>query len=261
MTPLFSKAGLQLLEALSFTQTLYAFDFDGTLSKIVRIPEEAKLSKTTEGLMRQLSTLAPVAVLSGRSIEDLRRRLPFEPAVLIGNHGLEGVGRKQSMLSEAEADCREWKSKLAQFDLGAGVEIEDKKYSLAIHYRGSRKKKWVREEILRAVAELRPEPRVIRGKSVINILPIKAPHKGVAMLAALKKGDFRAALYIGDDDTDEDVFGLPENPVAVTVRVGKKKSSQARFFIERQTEINRLLRVLIQLHQQQPGSGRSAGLK
>jgi trehalose 6-phosphate phosphatase len=261
MSPLFSHAGLQLLEALSFTQSLYAFDFDGTLSKIVPVPDEAKLSRTTESLMRELSALVPIAILSGRSIEDLRQRLTFKPAFLIGNHGLEGVGRNQSMLSEAEAACAEWKGKLAQLDLGVGVEIEDKKYSLAIHYRRSRKKKWVREEILRAVARLRPEPRTVGGKSVVNVLPLGAPHKGMAVLSILKKGNYRGALYIGDDDTDEDVFGLPDNPVVVTVRVGKKRNSQARFFIQRQVEINRLLQHLIRHHRGRLEGGKSRSLR
>lgn len=59
-----------ILESLSFTKTLYAFDFDGTLSRIVRVPSEATVSDVTNRLLIQLSELVPVAIISGRSIDD-----------------------------------------------------------------------------------------------------------------------------------------------------------------------------------------------
>jgi trehalose 6-phosphate phosphatase len=53
-----------------------------------------------------------------------------------------------------------------------------------------------------------------------------------------------AALYIGDDDTDEDVFSLPDTRI-LTVRIGKNKISAARFFLKRQTEITEVLRSIV----------------
>jgi trehalose 6-phosphate phosphatase len=55
------------------------------------------------------------------------------------------------------------------------------------------------------------------------------------------------ALYVGDDETDEDVFGLPDARV-FTIRVGEKRSSRAHFFLKRQSEISRLLKILVQFH-------------
>ena len=72
MIPLFNKDGLVVLESLSFTNTLYAFDFDGTLAKIVREPSSAKMNSETHNLMAQLSKLVPVAIISGRSVQDLK---------------------------------------------------------------------------------------------------------------------------------------------------------------------------------------------
>jgi trehalose 6-phosphate phosphatase len=54
----------------------------------------------------------------------------------------------------------------------------------------------------------------------------------------------KSAFYIGDDDTDEDVFSLPNTRI-FTVRVGRKVSSQAQYFISEQAEINPLLRTLL----------------
>ena len=117
-----------ILESLSFTKTLFAFDFDGTLSKIVRVPLEARINHATESLLSELSKLVPVAIVSGRSIRDLKPRLGFEPSYLVGNHGLEGLGNNRESLKQVEAICADWKSKLSKEDFGAGVEVEDKTY-------------------------------------------------------------------------------------------------------------------------------------
>ena len=247
MNSLFAKNSLMILESLSFTKTLYAFDFDGTLSKIVSAPTEANMTQTTSDLLQELSKLVPVAIVSGRSVKDLKCRLSFRPKYLVGNHGLEGLSNSLSKLDQAKKVCRAWKSKLQKSELGAGVEIEDKSFSLATHYRRSRSKKESKLLIRNAVATLVPAPRVISGKAVTNLLPLGAPHKGVAVLEMMKTLGVSHAFYIGDDDTDEDVFSLPDSQI-MTVRVGKKKSSHARYFTEKQSDINRLLKLLIRYH-------------
>lgn len=251
-----------ILESLSFTQSLYAFDFDGTLSKIVRVPADAVISEKTGALLRELSEFVPVAIVSGRSVDDLRQRLPFEPFYLVGNHGLEGLGGSRESLVYAETVCRGWRDRLEKIDFGVGVEVEDKSYSLAIHFRRSRKKKEANAKIRRALRELDPAPRVISGKSVVNLIPAGAPHKGVALMELMKMAGTRRAFYIGDDDTDEDVFGLPDDQVVMSVRVGKKKSSSARYYIRHQSEINQVLKVLIQFHRpHKPAHKNSEGTK
>lgn len=251
MMPLFSKGALMILESLSFTETLYAFDFDGTLSRIVRDPSDATISPKTESLLRELAARVPVAIVSGRGTDDLRARLRFEPKYLVGNHGLEGLGRDPAALERSLGACRDWRSALVRSDFGAGVEIEDMAYSLALHYRKSRNKKQARERIHSAVARLRPAPRVIPGKCVVNLLPADAPHKGLAVLELMRSSGARHAFYIGDDDTDEDVFALPDAPI-LTVRVGEKRASRARYFLRRQSEVNRLLRILLDHHRRKP---------
>ncbi len=260
MTPLFSKGSLIVLESLSFTKTLYAFDFDGTLSKIVAKPDDATISAKTESLLKRLSEKVPVAIISGRSLEDLRKRIHFNPKFLIGNHGLEGLTVDSKSLDQAKRISARWMSSLRKEQWLTGIEIEDKDFSLAIHYRRSRNKKEAREQILAAIARLEVSPRIIQGKLVYNLIPEGAPHKGAAILDLLKKSGMRHAFYIGDDDTDEDVFGLPyEAGQVMTVRVGKKSASRARYFLERQSEINRLLELLLSFHKTSNGSGKHLG--
>lgn len=245
---LFLKSSLHILESLSFTQTLYAFDFDGTLSKIVRIPSEAKMTKTTVGLLQELSNLVPVAIISGRSLSDLKMRVDITSVHLVGNHGLEGINHVGSSLQKAEDDCKSWKSQIERSNFGPGVHLEDKTYSLSIHYRRSRNKKSDKSKILSTVSLLSPLPRVVLGKSVVNLLSAGTPHKGLAIMQILKQSGAKRAFYIGDDDTDEDVFSMSENQI-ISVRVARKKDSHARYFIRSQSEINKLLRLLIHYHQ------------
>lgn len=250
MMPLFSKGSQIVLESLSFTKTLYAFDFDGTLAKIVRVPSDAKMNQTTESLLKELSKLVPVAIISGRSVADLKDRISFRPRFLIGNHGMEGLGDNPNSMTEAKQICGKWNILLKKSKFEAGIEIEDKTYSLAIHYRACRNKTRARNQIKLAIEKLAPEPRIILGKCVVNLIPPGAPHKGAAVLDLIRKSGMKHVFYIGDDDTDEDIFSLPYSAGQImSIRVGKKKSSQAGYYIERQSEINRLIKILIKYHQ------------
>lgn len=258
MMPLFAKGSRIVLESLSFTKTLYAFDFDGTLAKISRSPSDAYMNKTTERLLRQLSELVPIAVISGRSIDDMEQRFPFRPKFLVGNHGLEGTDNNRSSLNEAEDICNGWKTYLKKITFDSGVEIEDKKFSIAIHYRRSRNKAKAKILINKAVSQIAPSPRIILGKSVVNLVPLGAPHKGIAVMELLKRSGMTHLLYIGDDDTDEDVFGLPYTAgQLLSVRVGKKKKSHAKYYVERQSQITKLLKLLIDYHKRPTGEAKN----
>jgi len=251
---LFTKNSLQVLESMTFANTLFAFDFDGTLSRIVRVPAEAKMTAKTAALLERLSRLAVVAIVSGRSVEDLRGRLGFRPKYLVGNHGLESLRADSSALEKASKTCQQWEASLSGHDWLSGIEIEQKTYSLAIHYRRSRNRKGARRQIREAIKTLQLAPRLIEGKLVFNLVPPGSTHKGAAILDLLRHSRLTHAFYIGDDDTDEDVFGLPEGPGKImTVRVGRKQSSQAEYYIEGQAQIDRLLERLVAYHETAKG--------
>lgn len=259
MKNLFSDTGLQVLESLSFTRTLYAFDFDGTLAPIVSKPELAKIPSETSRLLNSLAQLAPTAIISGRSVADLEPRVKLHGNLLIGNHGVEGLGVKKDAIKRSEYLCKEWMTQLGRtwgkLADDSGIFVEDKTYSLALHYRKSRNKKRTKIELFSLIEKLQPSPRVILGKSVMNLIPSGGPHKGVALLEAMIKLDLKCAFYIGDDDTDEDVFSLPDNRI-LTARVGQKKTSQAQFFLKRQGEMNLLLKKIISLLRDREKNGK-----
>ena len=88
---------------------------------------------------------------------------------------------------------------------------------------------WVRALISRIVAELSPPPRIVLGKSVVNVMPPTASHKGTALLEYIRRLDCSAARYVGDDVTDEDVFALRDARI-LTVRIGRKNVPRLGIF-------------------------------
>lgn len=257
MRYLFGKAGRERLQALTRNRALYAFDFDGTLARIVRDRRAVRLAPPIRAQLRELSRWAPTVIISGRSLRDLRRHLDGGVCYLIGNHGVEGVHVPAAIMRRARRVCAAWKraiaGRLAAALRRAGVEVEDKAYSLAFHYRTAPRRRPARDAVRQIVSELRPRPRIVRGKAIVNAIPPGAPHKGEALVRLMARLGAEEALFVGDDITDEDVFNLPDGRI-VTVRVGRTHRSAARFFLKRQPEVGGLLHALVAAYHRQAGS-------
>jgi trehalose 6-phosphate phosphatase len=243
MENLLSKSGLGKLKSLP-SNTLYAFDYDGTLTPIKRNPLQAVLSFKTAQLLKELKKIASIAIISGRSRFDLAQKIPFSVQYLIGNHGIENGGIHNAILQDTRKNCKIWHANILNSQLDPGIFIENKTYSLSIHYRNCLKPALTKKKLLRMIEKFSPRPQVILGKSVINLLGPSAPHKGEALLNLLS--GFDAVFFIGDDETDEKVFALSHEKI-FSVRVGKVESSKASYYILRQSQINQLLHSLIKL--------------
>jgi trehalose 6-phosphate phosphatase len=125
-----------------------------------------------------------------------------------------------------------------------GVEVEAKRYSLTLHYRGAAEFAGVRSALLLLLEQLTPAPCLISGKNSVNVLPPGRGGKGLATLALMVHLKRVGLFYIGDDETDEDVFGLTEG-LAMGVRVGRNAESRAQFYLKHQGEIEEVLRFLV----------------
>jgi trehalose 6-phosphate phosphatase len=235
-----------LIEPFAWSRTLLALDFDGTLAPIVNRPEAAQMRAATRSLLTRASALYPCVVISGRAFPDVEKRVQgLGLRSVVGNHGLEPWKATRRI----HRRVREWRP-LFEAALGdePGVVIEDKNYSIAVHFRRSRAKKRVKA-IVESVASGLEKVRVIPGIEVVNVVPADAPHKGIALERERFRLHCDTAIYVGDDETDEDVFALDQPGRLLTIRVGKKETSRADFYIRSQTDIDALLRLLVRLRE------------
>jgi trehalose 6-phosphate phosphatase len=248
MRDVLARNGVALLERYAKSRLLLAFDFDGTLAPIVADRYVARMRKRTRALLSQLATLYPCVVISGRSRRDTRNRTKAAHLhQVIGNHGLE-PGNTARFAREIASILPELQRLLRGVK---GIDIENKRLSLAIHYRQARSRRGAREAIDRAVAELSIPVRVITGKLLVNVVPRGAPNKGQALMKLKRQLRAPKVLYVGDDVTDEDVFRLKQSGL-LTIRVGRSKASAATHFLRNQGEIDRLLKKLIELRAPAP---------
>jgi trehalose 6-phosphate phosphatase len=232
------------LEQFAWSKSLVGLDFDGTLAPIMLDPQSVTLKDSTRHLVAAVAALYPTAVISGRARKDVAARLRGLPLYeIIGNHGLEpALGHNRA--SNDRSRVAHWLRRLhGDLDDHPGIEIEDKGLSLAVHYRRSRAKRRAQVAIAASVAQLGPL-RVLGGKQVVNLLPKGAPDKGQALLAVVKRAGCDKAIYVGDDDTDEDVFALDDPGQLLTIRVGRNFQSQASYYLRHRGEVEILLRTL-----------------
>lgn len=253
MKNILAKRELNRLEQFLTTETLIAFNFDGTLAPVSRDPRAAQLRKSTLRLLHQLALHYPIAVISGRPRADVLARLNGVPVrAVVGNHGLE----PSPDAPRYHAMVRAWLPQLrAALTDQQGIEIENKLYSVSIHYRRARSKTAAHAAVQRAIEQLGAQARVVPGKLVQNVLPADAPSKGTALLGLKNSLHVQHALFVGDDLTDEDVFDTAQQTPAeeldsptslLGVRVGRTARSRASHYLSTQADIDQLLKRLLE---------------
>jgi trehalose-phosphatase len=231
-------------------------DYDGTLTPIVSHPGKAFLSDSRRQTLRAVAIQAPVAILSGRELEDVRKRVAIDGIVYAGSHGFDiagprGLRRQEAIeflpaLDVAEKELRE---KLAGI---AGALIERKRFSIATHYRNVNESDFPKME--RGVSEITTRHRELRridGKKVYELLPNIDWDKGKAVLWLLEKLGLDRSnacpIYIGDDRTDEDAFrALEQRGVGILVSE-KPKPTAASYSLKDPSEVERFLSELAPL--------------
>jgi trehalose 6-phosphate phosphatase len=226
---------------------LYAFDFDGTLAGISHDRDTVKLSQSIHEGLSELAKRIPCAIVSGRALSDLVSRVDGVVPHLIGNHGLESPLTDPATLIRAKNICQGWMQRLetdfVQPLKSYGAEVENKRYTLTLHYRGTDEPARVRMALVLLLDQLTPTPRLMFGKASVNVLPPGNDGKGPAALALMLHLRQTGLFFIGDDETDEDVFKLSEG-LAMGVRVGRHSESRAQYYVKDQEEIEGVIRVL-----------------
>lgn len=247
MRGILSQRGRGALESLRGRQVLLAFDFDGTLATLKPHPALVRVPSSVDRALRTLAGLGPVAIVSGRSLNDLRRFFPRFPGTLVGNHGAEGLPAHQAALRSARRVCSVWRPHLRRLLRACqpgGVWLEDKAFSFTVHSRSPSALRAFEQYFTQDVLHSLTPMRFLPGKASINLLPISMPHKGDAITLLLKRARARCGFFIGDDETDEEAFAAASMRM-ITVRVGRVRRTQATYALRSQREIGLLLTALI----------------
>jgi len=224
-------------------QILLFSDFDGTLVPIMDRPSDCYLDPAARELLSTLARHDRIAgIVSGRELLDLRNRVGIEGIAYAGNHGLEMAGPGfQFKVPEAERFAPHIDSLstllrkvLADFP---GAWVENKGLTASVHYR------LMDPPAIPALFETVSQLLVPhlqahlfecrQGKKVIEIRPAVDWNKATAVgwLARRKSlaSEEPLLIFIGDDETDDDVFRAW--PHAMTVSVGDQHTSAARYYV------------------------------
>lgn len=245
MQHLFHGRGRAALARTLARQPLLAFDFDGTLAPIVLRPDDARVADAESGRLARLAQLRPVAVITGRSVEDVAPRLGFVPQYIVGNHGAEDPGSARPLDTSALDAFRRRLGADGATVRGCGIDIEDKGYSVALHYRLAPDRVAAQRCIEALLRDLEPGLHFFGGKFIANVVVAGAPDKGDAVAALVARAKADAALFVGDDINDEAVFARAE-PDWLTVRIGRDDPlSKADFFLDSHDEMAALLQLLL----------------
>ncbi|SMD00609.1 trehalose-phosphatase [Kibdelosporangium aridum] len=228
---------------------LVACDYDGTLAPIVEDPEKARPQPESVHALRSLAGLheTTTAVISGRALRDLATmsRLPAE-VHLVGSHGSEfDIGFVHSLNGPARELHTKIEAELERLVDGAeGVHLEVKPASIAVHYR--RAEQSIADRIAEAV---RTGPctwegvQVTEGKAVIELAVVQTD-KGHALDVLRHQMGATAAIFVGDDVTDEKAFARLSGP-DLGVKVGGGETL-AQFRIDDTPAVAAMLAFLLE---------------
>lgn len=236
----------ELASLVQGTPLLVLLDIDGTLCDIVSDPHGAVVPEATQRTLARLAATPSVrlALVTGRAVREARRMVHVPGVPIIGNHGLEWVDaagdahRIGGWDAVAPRMRRAHEALVAHVSRIPGAVLEDKTYSLTVHYRNV--DPTLTGALRNAVRIVAADEglRTADGKCIVNVLPPIDVDKGHAALKLARETGASARdasiLFAGDDVTDENAFRAlaREIPHAVTVRVAASDGpSAARFRI------------------------------
>ena len=260
--PLFDNLA-QIAARLQNASHVFLFlDFDGTLAPIVNDPSDAFMpAKTALSLVRLgQKTHISIAVISGRSLEDLEERVGVPGITYAGDHGFAIRGQGLNFVERIAAERRRALKSLCdrlQVALQGipGVLLEEKAFTATVHYRlvpGE-----FHERILSIVKDAVDNAeglfRLTHGLFALELRPHVDWNKGNAArwIMGLSGYPDSLALYIGDDTSDEDALIALDS--GITVKVGPGVETAAKYSLENQGRVGEFLAWLVRLDLKGPG--------
>ncbi|MCH9732179.1 MAG: trehalose-phosphatase, partial [Actinomycetia bacterium] len=205
----------QLVGITSSRESMLFLDYDGTLSPIVSDPAAAMLVEGAAEALELAAKTWPVAILSGRDLEDVRSRVDIPGLWYAGSHGFEltgpdGTQHQNETAAQFIPILERAAAELSQSLAGiTGVRVEHKRYAVAVHYREVSAERV--GEVVAAAHSLgaREGLRVTGGRMIVELRPDIDWDKGTTLAWIRDRIDPTGSMlpiYIGDDLTDEDAF-------------------------------------------------------
>jgi trehalose-phosphatase len=167
--------------------------------------------------VRRLAALCPVAVISGRDLDDVRERVALADIHYAGSHGFDIAGpgglrhaHPAGLAALPRLDAAERRLREALRPV-SGSQVDRKRYSIAVHFRRVAEDEVPRvEQAVDAELQRAPGLRKGHGKKVFELRPDVDWDKGSAVRWLLEtlglERDDVVPVYVGDDVTDEDAF-------------------------------------------------------
>lgn len=234
---------------------IWAFDFDGTLSHLVSDRNAAVLDPECEDLLRRLTEYPGqvVAVVSSRSLEDLKSRVKIDEVVLAGGSGLEWwmpgghwLGPNRNAQERLTIERKRIVPGLGKVERISGVEVEDKTWSVAVHYRNVTGEN--RILVSRELENLRTNHGIALhyGPEVAEIQFLSETNKKLAVRTLIKLFgsvySSRDIVYAGDDQNDALAMRWVLERKGIVYIVGNRIKVDGAHTVDNPAELARALR-------------------
>lgn len=223
---------------------LIASDYDGTLTPIVDHPDRAGLDPRTRRVVARLARMpgVRVAILSGRKLAEVRRRIRVRGLSLSGVVGLETQtpgGPLEVHIPPGRALPPEIRPVLEAWCAHhEGAWVEDKRWSLAVHYRqvAPRMQVAFAAGVRGRLAPFRKRLQVVPGKKALEILPALGWTKASVLERWWDAGPGGLLVGLGDDENDEPLHAFVRKQGGIAIAVGRR-TSRAEFSLESSEEV------------------------
>jgi trehalose 6-phosphate phosphatase len=210
-------------------------DIDGTILDFAPTPSQVKVPAALSATLTKLlhRTKGALALVSGRPLADIDRI--FAPLKLpaIGGHGAEIRRAPDSPATHPPLSIDTQLKEQLIAAAGEGILVEDKGYSIALHYRLAPGRGGALREAVSAIVAEHPDSgvEVLPGKWVIEVKPERFT-KGTGIRNLMNNPPFRGRIpfFIGDDVTDEAAFAVLPQFEGIGYSVGRPFKGAAGIF-------------------------------